>query len=184
MIDYDRYRAFVRTNCTASDVVRKRARVGAIIEQFVPKLVEKTIEFYNATDAYMEEDWSDPDCLMFTIVAVDHFEQNGYSIDVQSVDGVLYDATETDQLIKLSFIEIEDAGPRDNWHDHDLWECEEISLEIMIEEDRIYVNSSNIGDVDPKKYPAITKDLNRITQYFQMITSFVNSSVIIITGKD
>ena len=183
MIDYDKYREFVRKNCTASDIVRKRAQVGAIIEQFVPTLVEKTIEFYNSEDAYMEEDWSDPDCLMFTVVAVDHFGQNGYSIDFQSVDGVLYDESETEQLIKLSFIEIEDAGPRDNWHDHDIAECEEVYIEIMIEEDRVYVKSSKLGDVDPEKYPAITKDLNRITQYFQMITSFVNS-VIIITGKD
>lgn len=175
MIDYDEYRKFVRKNCTASDIVRKRARVGEIIEQFVPKLVEKTQSFYNAKDVYMEEDWNDPECLMFTIVAVDHFEQNGYSIDVQSVDGVLYDETETEQLIKLSFIEIEDAGPRDNWHDHDLWECEDICLEIMIERNQIYVKSSKLGDVDPEKYPAIAKDRDRIAQYFQMIESFVNS---------
>lgn len=179
MIDYDRYRAFVRTNCTASNIVRKRAQVGAIIEQFVPTLVEKTIGFYNSEDAYMEEDWSDPDCLMFTVVAVDHFGQNGYSIDFQSVDGVLYDESETEQLIRLSFIEIEDAGSRDNWHDHDITECEEVYIEIMIEEDRVYVKSSNIGDVDPEEFPSITKDLDRITQYFQMITSFVNSVIII-----
>lgn len=179
MVDYDKYRAFVRKNCTSSDVIRKRARVGAIIEQFVPKLVEKTVEFYNATDVYMDEDWSDPDCLMFTIVAVDHFEQNGYSIDVQSVDGILYDETETDQLIKLSFIEIEDAGPRDNWHDHDICECEDIYIEIMIEEDRIFVKSSKLGDVDPEKYPAITKDRDRIAQYFQMIENLVNSIIFI-----
>lgn len=179
MIDYDKYRAFVRKNCTSSDIIRKRARVGAIIEQFVPKLVEKTAEFYKATDVYMEEDWSDPACLMFTIVAVDHFEQNGYSIDVQSVDGVLYDENETDQLIKLSFIEIEDAGPRDNWHDHDICECEDIYIEIMIEEDRIFVKSSKLGDVDPEKYPAITKDRERIAQYFQMIENLVNSIIFI-----
>ena len=60
---------------------------------------------------------------------------------------------------------------------------EDIYLEIMIEEDRVYVKSSSIGDVDSEKFPAITKDQQRIAQYFQMITSFVNS-VIIITGKD
>lgn len=179
MIDYDKYREFVRKNCTASDIVRKRAYVGRIIEWFVPTLVEKTIEFYNSKDAYMEEDWSDPDCLMFTIDAVDHFGQNGYSIDIQSEGGVLYDEEETEQLIKLVFNEIEDAGPRDNWHDHDITECEEVYLEIMIEEDRVYVKSSSIGDVDSEKYPAITKDLDRITQYFQMIENFINSIIFI-----
>ena len=49
----------------------------------------------------------------------------------------------------------------------------------MIEEDRIYVKSSNLGDVDPEKYPAITKDRDRISQYFQMIENFVNSIVIL-----
>lgn len=179
MIDYDKYREFVRKNCTASDIVRKRARVGAIIEQFVPKLVEKTIEFYNASDAYMTDDWYDPNCLMFTIDAVDHFGQNGYSIDIQSEGGVLYDEEETEQLIKLVFNEIEDAGPRDNWHDHDITECEEVYIEIMIEEDRIYVKSSKLGDVDPEEFPTITKDLDRITQYFQMIENFINSIIFI-----